>query len=96
MEPSGEIFVSHAARRYVRERIGGVSNRTRPRGGARGRGDLALSDEKKTKRGKTPLADEKAGTRSDKDIGHSLRSVYSSTVNEEIPPELLDLLGKLD
>jgi hypothetical protein len=32
---------------------------------------------------------------SDRDVGHALRSVYSTTVNEEIPSELLDLLGKL-
>ncbi|HET8611881.1 MAG TPA: NepR family anti-sigma factor [Sphingomonas sp.] len=31
-----------------------------------------------------------------RDIGHALRSVYARTVNEEIPSELLDLLGKLD
>ncbi|USI73296.1 NepR family anti-sigma factor [Sphingomonas morindae] len=32
----------------------------------------------------------------DRDVGHALRSVYASTVNEEIPAELIDLLGKLD
>lgn len=29
------------------------------------------------------------------DIGKALRSAYDRTVNEEVPPELLDLLGKL-
>jgi hypothetical protein len=28
-------------------------------------------------------------------VGKSLRTVYQETVNEEIPSELLDLLGKL-
>jgi hypothetical protein len=28
-------------------------------------------------------------------VGSSLRSVYEQTVNEEIPSEFLDLLGKL-
>ena len=30
------------------------------------------------------------------DIGEALRSAYQATVNEEIPAEMLDLLGKLD
>ncbi len=30
------------------------------------------------------------------DIGAALRSAYQATVNEEIPAEMLDLLGKLD
>ncbi len=29
------------------------------------------------------------------DVGHALRSAYERTVNEQIPPDLLDLLGKL-
>jgi hypothetical protein len=32
----------------------------------------------------------------DQDMGQSLRSVYQAAVEEPIPPELLDLLGKLD
>ena len=30
------------------------------------------------------------------DVGHALKSVYDRTLNEAIPPDLLDLLGKLD
>jgi hypothetical protein len=30
------------------------------------------------------------------EIGQALRSVYDRAVNESIPPEMLDLLGKLD
>ena len=29
------------------------------------------------------------------DVGDALRSVYQRTINEDIPPEMLDLLGKL-
>ena len=29
------------------------------------------------------------------DMGSALRSVYQRTVEEKIPPEMLDLLGKL-
>jgi hypothetical protein len=29
------------------------------------------------------------------ELGHALRSIYDNTVGEPIPPEMLDLLGKL-
>jgi len=29
------------------------------------------------------------------EVGHALRSVYQRTVDEDVPPEFLDLLGKL-
>ena len=29
------------------------------------------------------------------DVGSALRSVYQRTIDESIPPEMLDLLGKL-
>jgi hypothetical protein len=29
------------------------------------------------------------------DVGHALRSAYDDTLKEAIPPEMLDLLGKL-
>lgn len=32
----------------------------------------------------------------DRDMGAALRSVYQQTVEENIPSEMLDLLGKLD
>jgi len=57
---------------------------------------LALSDGNKNKRSakgsRESGGDDKA---SDRDVGHALRSVYAKTVSEEIPPDLLDLLGKL-
>jgi hypothetical protein len=57
---------------------------------------LTLSDETKNKRGTKDRAKRAPdGQSADRDVGHALRSVYSTTVNEEIPSELLDLLGKL-
>jgi hypothetical protein len=59
-------------------------------------GTLALSDDKKTRHGtKGPTGGSGDDAKSDRDIGHALRSVYSKTVSEDIPDELLDLLGKL-
>ncbi len=31
-----------------------------------------------------------------KDVGEALRSAYQEAIEEPVPPELLDLLGKLD
>ncbi|WP_243395706.1 NepR family anti-sigma factor [Sphingomonas oleivorans] len=31
----------------------------------------------------------------DSHIGNALKSAYQQTVNEQVPPEFLDLLGKL-
>ena len=44
------------------------------------------SKEKRSSKRKTPGSAE---------VGNALRSVYQRTVNEDIPPDLLDLLGKL-
>ncbi len=62
----------------------------------RGWGGLALSDNKKSKKqsAASPSREsDRAGV--NRDVGHALRSVYARTVSEDIPPELLDLLGKL-
>jgi Anti-sigma factor NepR len=57
---------------------------------------LALSESKKSKRdAKGPSATGGDGKVGDRDVGHALRSVYAKTVSEDIPSELLDLLGKL-
>ena len=46
---------------------------------------------------KKPKATRPARVQSkDRDMGAALRSVYQKTVNETIPPEMLDLLGKLN
>lgn len=60
-----------------------------------GRGTLALSEDKNSKRDGKDGAARPAAQSTDRDVGHALRSVYSTTVNEDIPAELLDLLGKL-
>jgi len=46
--------------------------------------------EKSPPKGRTPVRGE------DNDTGQALRSVYEETVNEAIPPEMLDLLGRLE
>lgn len=55
--------------------------------------ELVLSA-KRTEPGKPQPkpAEQKAGNN---DVGKALRSVYEKTVEEQIPPEMLDLLGKL-
>jgi hypothetical protein len=67
--------------------------------------DLTLPAEKKTKRrarsvsaGRiSPIAIERRGSKRapSGEIGSALRSVYDGALNEDIPPEMLDLLGKL-
>lgn len=42
--------------------------------------------------GKKQAAKSKASS----EVGRALRSVYDSTLREEVPSEFLDLLGKLD
>ena len=43
------------------------------------------------------IASERRGSRRapSGEIGSALRSVYDGALNEDIPPEMLDLLGKL-
>jgi hypothetical protein len=67
--------------------------------------DLTLPAEKKKKRGArvesvsgaSHIAAERRGSRRapSGEIGSALRSVYDGALNEDIPPEMLDLLGKL-
>lgn len=69
-----------------------------------GEGDEELSEERhndspangakppKSKRGKkSKLESAKAG-----DVGRALRTVYDTTLREDVPPDFLDLLGKLN
>lgn len=39
--------------------------------------------------------DQSADRKKGDDIGKALRSAYDRTLQEDVPPELLDLLGKL-
>lgn len=48
--------------------------------------DEAEFRETRSSRNKRPPAD---------DVGRALRSAYDEAVSENIPPEMLDLLGKL-
>ena len=65
-----------------------------------GTGVLAADDNKRAAPppAKSPRSF-KAGSRSklgrDASVGNALRSVYQQTVNEDVPSEFLDLLGKL-
>jgi hypothetical protein len=64
--------------------------------------DLTLPAETKSRRTKRGGGREQGGgeRRGSKrapsgEIGSALRSVYDGALNEDIPPEMLDLLGKL-
>jgi hypothetical protein len=67
--------------------------------------DLTLPAETKNKRGAKNhsavaishiAAERRGGKRAPSgEIGTALRSVYDGALNEDIPPEMLDLLGKL-
>ena len=46
--------------------------------------------------GSDALGNPRAGAGKDRDMGAALRKVYQHAVEESIPPEMLDLLGKLD
>ena len=48
--------------------------------------DSRASKEQNSKKKKSPAGPE---------VGSALRSIYQRTINEDIPPDLLDLLGKL-
>jgi hypothetical protein len=65
---------------FAREKDG----ERRPRLDSQGETDsLSSRGSRKRKRNETP------------EIGNALRTVYQRTVDETIPPDLLDLLGKL-
>ncbi|MGE0178320.1 MAG: hypothetical protein AB7O91_00695 [Sphingomonas sp.] len=36
------------------------------------------------------------GRKVERDVGVALKTAYERTLREDIPPEMLDLLGKLD
>jgi Anti-sigma factor NepR len=67
--------------------------------------DLTFADEKDGERRRKsapnpesrdaydPRPRKKRGTTPE--VGHALRAAYQQTINEDIPPEFLDLLGKL-
>jgi hypothetical protein len=71
---------------------------------ARGEKTLSFEDETGRRRSKsepsqesdTPIPSKPRRKRSGSpEVGHALRAAYQQAVNEDIPPEMLDLLGKL-
>ena len=64
---------------------------------------MNFSDDRESRRRRKPEpdVDTSARSRSRKrrpaagEVGHALRSAYQRMVEEDIPPEMLDLLGKL-
>jgi hypothetical protein len=69
---------------------------------SRGVDDLSFDNQSgRRKPDPSPPADSKSMTKSGKkrgpnaEIGQALRKAYSDAVDETIPPEMLDLLGKL-
>jgi len=65
--------------------------------GTRGVGEL-VEKEKRKVTPRAPKASKRAGQAAKRDrgiVGDALRSVYAETVEESIPAEMLELLGKL-
>jgi hypothetical protein len=75
-------------------------------GGTAGRGiDLSFASDRDDERrrrsapspeadeGEAPVAKKKRGATPE--VGNALRAAYQRTIDESIPPEFLDLLGKL-
>jgi hypothetical protein len=54
-----------------------------------------LSDAKPSSKGPVKITERRRKRLPAGDVGAALRSVYDRTMKEEIPPEMLDLLGKL-
>lgn len=67
--------------------------------------DLSFENDKdlQRKRKSEPVSENRGASNSKKkkkggnpaEVGNALRSIYQRTINEDIPPDLLDLLGKL-
>jgi hypothetical protein len=65
---------------------------------------LSLQDDRDSRRRRKPNPDREAfppapparrQRRADNEVGSALRSAYDRVVDEDIPPEMIDLLGKL-
>ncbi len=63
--------------------------------------EIEKDGDRKRKSGKASTTDMPGNGTSKKkgqgsaEVGTALRSIYQRTINEDIPPDLLDLLGKL-
>ena len=62
-----------------------------------GNGSPPASGSRVKKRASRPKAGEAGSgpSKSSKDVGRALRSVYDTTLGERVPDDFLDLLGKL-
>lgn len=66
---------------------------------------MTFQDEKSSERRRKPESNEDSGEMRDgrarkrrlpaSDVGDALKTVYQRAIDEDIPPEMLDLLGKL-
>lgn len=56
--------------------------------------DMVVSKDRDS--GVTKPATSKPSRAKSADVGNALRSVYQQTIAEQVPSEMLDLLGKLD
>lgn len=62
---------------------------------------LSFEDDKEGGRGRKPQPGDAAASQRQRkrlpatDVGNALKSAYDRTLHEDIPPEMLDLLGKL-
>jgi hypothetical protein len=86
------------------ERAGGhLVERERARRGPRGEKILAFQNDtdrrRKTDQSQQPQSDQAPRSRKKRggspEVGQALRAAYQQAVSENIPPEMLDLLGKL-
>ena len=59
------------------------------------RGTTLRSDRESSKKPKSAAAHPTKTDSKNKEMGYALRSVYQKTVDEAVPDEMLDLLGKL-
>ncbi len=78
-------------RQASRPSAGCRSYRPAPAGLIRG---TALPDDKEETRPSPRRGTDSVQT--DRDTGAALRSIYQKTIDEKVPDEMLDLLGKLD
>ena len=96
-----------AARAKIQRIAKCVLRRQREPGWTRGFGAGSIVNDGRQETGRLVLSDDKKGRKKTgagsgpgkngptRDVGGALRTVYQKTVEEQIPSEMLDLLGKL-
>jgi hypothetical protein len=109
MEQSTRFFVSWSGRKIYRCRTGAYRTGQLPPLAAirfvdqicRGNGSPVAASKKLDQDG-APRASAKQGKSKDKSpagknpaVGEALRSIYQRTIDESVPQEMIDLLGKL-